>query len=101
MTFVRRLSSGLLLALGVSLVAEAHDPALHKNKGAEAPNCAALDGMDASRAESADPITRALLKKCMQELHPEADDASQDAHPRHQDHGRHQDQGGQQGHSGH
>lgn len=48
----------------------AHDPSQHKDK-AEKPQCAALEDMDMEKMDKQDPVTQALIKKCMKQLHPE------------------------------
>lgn len=65
--------------LTLAVTAQAHDPALHK-KTAEAPNCAAMKGMDHSKMNKDDPVMQAMMQKCMQQMHDEqADNSAQDS----------------------
>ncbi|MBR9908740.1 MAG: hypothetical protein GYB33_00120 [Gammaproteobacteria bacterium] len=66
-----------VVAAAFSVVTQAHDPSLHM-KNAEAPNCKAMEGMDHSKMDMSDPIIRALMKKCMAQVHA-ADGAAESA----------------------
>ncbi|MGL6162200.1 hypothetical protein [Microbulbifer sp.] len=59
-----------LTTLTFAISAQAHDPSQHKDK-AEKPQCAALKDMDMEKMDKQDPVTQALIKKCMKQLHPE------------------------------
>lgn len=52
----------------VTLRVQAHDPAEHV-KGEEKPDCSAMAGMDHSKMDMDDPVTQAMMHKCMEEMH--------------------------------
>ena len=72
----------------VALSAQAHDPAEHM-KGSEKPDCAVMKDMDHSKMDMNDPVTQAMMQKCMDELHQD-EAGSNDSHA---DHTRHDDNG--------
>ena len=53
-----------LSALAFAISAQAHDPKEHM-KDAQAPDCAAMKDMDHSKMDMDDPVTQAMMKKCM------------------------------------
>lgn len=59
-----------------SLSVQAHDPKEHM-KNAENPNCAPMQNMDHSKMDMNDPVMQAMMKKCMDALHPEEHQATQ------------------------
>ncbi len=56
--------SGLLLVFS----AQAHEIEKHM-KDAENPNCAAMKNIDIAKMDPDDPVTQAIMQKCMNELH--------------------------------
>ena len=60
-----RYSIALSLALAtLSLSAVAHDPKLHKQQGAAAPDCSQMKNMDMSKMDMNDPVMKAMHQKC-------------------------------------
>lgn len=73
------LSYALLSAAAV----QAHDPKEHM-KDAKSPDCAAMKKMDHSKMDMDDPVTMALMKKCMKSMdmdmnHDTSDKSEKDA----------------------
>ena len=54
----------LATAAALAISAQAHDPSEHM-KDAEKPDCAAMKDMDHSKMDMNDPVTMAMMKKCM------------------------------------
>lgn len=72
--------------------AQAHDPKEHMTD-AEKPDCAAMKDMDHSKMDMNDPVTMAMMKKCMNSS--EHDDHDQDGHDQDQDQSKHHDDEGE------
>ena len=67
MNHTSRFLSILALSLSIS-VAYAHDPKEHAKEAAAAkagPDCAAMKDMDHSKMDPNDPITKAMMAKCV------------------------------------
>lgn len=57
------------LFLGLSLQAvQAHEPSEHMEED-EKPDCSKMKDMDHSKMDMDDPVMRAMMKKCMGEMH--------------------------------
>jgi len=56
-----------LSALAFAISAQAHDPKEHM-KDAQEPDCAAFKDMDHSKMDMDDPVTQAIMKKCMKDM---------------------------------
>lgn len=55
-----------LPALMLALSTQAHDPNEHANES-QAPDCAAMESMDHTKMDMNDPVTQAMMQKCMQQ----------------------------------
>lgn len=53
-----------LVLAAYSLPSFAHDPKLHKQSGAAAPDCSQMKDMDASKMDMNDPVMKAMHAKC-------------------------------------
>lgn len=58
----------LALLTTLSLPALAHDPKLHQQEGAKAADCSKMKGMDMSKMDPNDPITKAMNEKCKSQM---------------------------------
>jgi hypothetical protein len=69
--------SGLLLAFST----QAHEIEKHM-KDAEKPDCAAMKTIDPAKMDPNDPVTQAIMQRCMSELHQDelTPDSSHDSH---------------------
>tara|TARA_R110001592_G_scaffold118997_1_gene321701 strand:- start:9190 stop:9504 length:315 start_codon:yes stop_codon:yes gene_type:complete len=56
--------SSLVFALSV----QAHDPKEHM-KDADAPDCATMKNMDQNKMDINDPVTQAMMQKCLKGMH--------------------------------
>ena len=57
----------MLSALAFAISAQAHDPKEHM-KDAQDPDCASMKDMDHSKMDMDDPVTQAMMKKCMKSM---------------------------------
>ncbi len=73
-----------LSAMAIAFTAQAHDPKEHM-KDAQAPDCAAMKDMDHSKMDMDDPVTQAIMKKCMQDMHHDSSENHQHSDDHHSD----------------
>ncbi len=57
-----------IMSLVFALSVQAHDPKEHM-KDADAPDCATMKNMDQSKMDMDDPVTQAMMQKCMKGMH--------------------------------
>ncbi len=69
------LIAGLFVAM-YAATAFAHDPKEHEAESAK-PDCAAMKNMDVSKMDKNDPVVKAMLQKCQNELN---DDGHSEEH---------------------
>ena len=81
------LASALVIAL-YAVPGLAHDPDEHEAESVS-PDCAAIENIDASKVDSNDPVTLAILQKCQDMVHDDADDRVGDHEDDH-DHDEHE-----------
>jgi hypothetical protein len=56
------------LSLLVKASAYAHDPAEHANQEGQ-PDCSSMGGVDPAQLDMNDPVTQAMMQKCMKHIH--------------------------------
>lgn len=66
------LASALVIAL-YAVPGLTHDPDEHEAESVS-PDCAAIENIDASKVDSNDPVTLAILQKCQDMVHDHDDD---------------------------
>ncbi|MDF1589244.1 MAG: hypothetical protein P1P93_08860 [Gammaproteobacteria bacterium] len=54
-----------LFTLQAPIIAYAHDKEEHTSANREKPNCEAMKNMDHSKMDMNDPVTQAMMQKCM------------------------------------
>lgn len=68
-----------LPALMLALSAHAHSPDKHmKEAQASAPDCSMMEDMDHSKMNMDDPLTQAMMKKCMKAMRQNEGDSHDD-----------------------
>lgn len=77
------LASALVIAL-YAVPGLTHDPDEHEAESVS-PDCAAIENIDASKVDSNDPVTLAILQKCQDMVHDD-DDADHDDEHDHDEH---------------
>ena len=61
----------VFLSLLLAASAYAHDPAEHAKEGSQ-PDCSSMNGMDPAKMDMKDPVTQAMMQKCMRDMHGES-----------------------------
>jgi hypothetical protein len=59
------------LSLLLVASAYAHDPAEHAKEGSQ-PDCSSMKEMDPAKMDMKDPVTQAMMQKCMKDMHVES-----------------------------
>lgn len=89
-----------IAVLGLALSAQAHDPKEHM-KGMEIPNCAPMKNMDHSKMDMSDPVTQAMMEKCMGDMQADESDKSESQNNEPQNKEQSDDERSGDQHSGH
>lgn len=82
------LASALVIAL-YAVPGLAHDPDEHEAESVS-PDCAAIENIDASKVDSNDPVTLAILQKCQDMVHDDDADDRVGDHEDDHDHDEHE-----------
>jgi hypothetical protein len=77
-----------LPVLVIALSVQAHDPKEHR-QDAEKPDCKAMKDMDHSKMDMNDPVMKAMMQKCMKDMHHDEEEEASDSSTPNEDHGKH------------